>query len=183
MPSFYLALIAIVSNIMNIYKLFEGASKSRFGKWKLNFLLHRYIPFNQPHDLRVEYLSDQEVKVLIPYKRKNLNHIKGLHACVLATAAEYSSGLLLLYKLGFEQYRLIMKSINVEYHYQGKMSAIAIYKIDEDHFKKEIKAPLDKNGEVYTSCKIECYDLEDNHLCTASTNWQIKSWGKVRTKT
>lgn len=167
---------------MNIYQLFEGARKSSFGRWKLNFLFHRYIPFNRPHGLRIDHISDKEVKVYIPYKRRNLNHIKGLHACVLATASEYSSGLLLLYRLGFDKYRLIMKSIEVEYHYQGKMSAMATYTINEQHFEEEIRKKLEEEGEVYTTCKIECHDKANNHLSTAHTNWQIKSWEKVKTK-
>lgn len=167
---------------MNFEQLFEQAKKSRFGRWKLNFLLQRYIPFNHPHDLKVKELSDWEIKVAIPYKRKNLNHLKGLHACVLATASEFSSGLLLLYRLGFKDYRIIMKSFEVEFHYQGKTAAIASFSIDETKFENEIRKPLLENGEVFTVCEIHCHDLEGNLLCTAKTNWQLKTWNKVKTK-
>jgi len=168
---------------MDIEKLFRQAQKSSFKRWVLNFLLQRYIPFNRPHNLRIVQLNEQMVRVGIPYKTKNFNHIKGLHACVLATASEFSSGLLLLYKLGFKKYRIIMKSMDVQYHYQGKKQAFAQFELSNQVFKKTIQDPLEKEGEVYVSCLIETRDVDGNKLSTAETIWQIKSWEKVKTKT
>lgn len=167
---------------MDFHKLVDHAQSSSFGRWKLNFLLQRFIPFNKPHNLKVISISNKEVEVKVPYKRNNFNHIKGLHACVLATASEFSSGLLLLYKLDFKKYRIIMKSLQVEYHYQGKGDAIATFSINDEDFIEKVKTPLQENGEVYIDCEIKCRDEKGNHLCTAITNWQIKSWEKVKTK-
>lgn len=167
---------------MDFERLIKQASSSKWAMWKLNFILQRFIPFNKPHQLRVTALSKNEVKVLLPYQKKNLNHIKGLHACGLATAAEYASGLLLLYKLGMRDYRIIMESINVKYKYQGKQSGIATFKITEEEFDKNVLTPIQKEGIVYQLCKIDVHDLEGNLLCEATTNWQIKRWDKVKTK-
>jgi hypothetical protein len=149
---------------MNFNKLLEKAKASKFGMWKLNFLLQRFIPFNRPHGLEVLCVEQNMVQVKMPYQSSNLNHIKGLHACGLATAAEYSSGLLLLSRLGMKNYRIIMESIEVKYFYQGKSDAIAI------------------NGIAYKVCTIHLHDSNKNLLCTANTNWQIKSWKDVKTK-
>src|SRR5690606_9167838 len=116
---------------MDFNKLIKHAQNSKFGLWKLNFLLQRFIPFNRPHGIKIVSLNPNRVEVNIPYKKKNLNHIKGLHACGLATAAEFSSGFLLLSRLGMENYRLIMQSLEVEYFYQGKKNATAVYEISE----------------------------------------------------
>lgn len=167
---------------MNIDKLIEGAKSSSWGRMKLNFLLQRFIPFNRPHGLKVVHISDHEVKVKIPYCRINLNHLKGIHACCLATAAEYSSGFLLLHKLGMKNYRIIMESMEVSYKYQGKSESYATFKIDEIDFKEDVLAPLEKEGVVYKKCTIEVHDNEENLLCVATTNWQIKAWKQVKTK-
>lgn len=167
---------------MDIDKLIQRAKTSKWGRIKLNFLLQRFIPFNRPHGFKVVSISDYEVKVKIPYWRINQNHLKGLHACCLATAAEYCSGFLLLHKLGMKNYRLIMESMNVSYKYQGKTEAYAIFKIDEEDFQSNVLRPLKEEGIVYKKCVIEVHDISGNLLCEAQTNWQIKTWDKVKTK-
>lgn len=167
---------------MNFEKLIKSAETSSFGLWKLNFLLHRFIPFNKPHGLKIKTISKHQVQVILPYQKSNLNHIKGLHACSLATAAEYASGLLLLYKLGIKEYRIIMESIDVNYHYQGKSTATAIYELRNEVFKNEILDILKKEGKVIKLCEIEVFDQEKNKLCTVRTKWQIKNWNQVKTR-
>ncbi len=166
---------------MNFVKLIEQAEGSRFKLRVLNFLLHRYIPFNKPHGLKLTKINKEKVEVSIPFKKKNLNHIKGLHACVLATAAEYSSGLLLLYKIGSKDYRIIMESLRVEYHYQAKMEATATFEITDSEFHETVLTPLNNKGIVFKECIIKLHDKSGNHLCTAYTNWQIKAWKSVKT--
>jgi len=166
---------------MDFNQLIEKASVSKFGMWKLNFLLHRYIPFNRPHLLKIISINKNKVEVKLPYQNSNLNHLKGLHACAMATAAEYASGLLLLYKLGIKDYRIIMDSIRVNYLYQGKMDAIATFEIGEEEFEESLIKPLETDA-VLKECKIEVKDVEENLLCEVFTNWQIKSWKEVKTK-
>lgn len=166
---------------MDFNKLIQQARASSFGMWKLNFLLRRYIPFNKPHGFKIIRLDPDWVEVEMPYKKSNLNHIKGLHACGLATAAEYSSGLLLLSKLGMG-YRIIMESLEVKYFYQGKGKATASYKLDEQAYQSQVMEPLEKDGVCYIKCEINIHDQQENLLCTAYTNWQIKSWKDVKTK-
>ena len=167
---------------MNIDKLIASAKTSKWGKIKLNFLLQRFIPFNRPHGLKVVDISDEKVRVKIPYWRINQNHLKGIHACCLATAAEYCSGFLLLHKLGMKNYRLIMESMEVSYKYQGKTEAFATFIIDESDFQENILKPLKQDGVVFKKCTIEVHDKNQNLLCVATTNWQIKTWSKVKTK-
>ena len=166
---------------MNIEKFIQSAKKSSWGRMKLNFILQRFIPFNRPHGLKVIHIADNEVKVKIPYWRINQNHLKGIHACCLATAAEYSSGFLLLYKLGMKNYRIIMESMEVSYKYQGKTNAFATFTIDDEDFNTNVLQPLKSEGVVYKKCTIEVRDTNNNLLCIATTNWQIKTWDQVKT--
>lgn len=80
---------------MNIQKLIKNAESSRFSLWKLNQILWRGIPFNKPHKFKIIEISEGHAKISIPFKRSNLNHIKTLHACSMATCAEYASGLVI----------------------------------------------------------------------------------------
>lgn len=166
----------------NIEKLIADAGKSKFALWKLNFALLRGIPFNKPHNLQVIGISAHETVVRYPYKRSNLNHIKGLHACGLATAAEYAAGLTLLAKLGVSKYRFILESLEMKYHYQGKQDAIAKCTVDEETLHKEVIEPLTTDDATYIECEAKVYDVDGNHLCTGTSTWQIKGWEKVKTQ-
>jgi hypothetical protein len=167
---------------MNLNHLLDSFHRSAFHRLKVNFLLHRVIPFNAPHRLQLHKVSKEEIQVGIPFKRANRNHLKGLHACVMLTAAEYASGLLLLYNLDARKYRLIMKSISAEYHYQGRMEALATFSLNKGTFEEKLQKPLRRDGEVFFPCRIEVKDSESNLLSEVTTNWQIKEWSKVRSK-
>lgn len=167
---------------MNTGEIIEKAKTSKLWLWLLNKGLHKKIPFNKPHQLWITNLGDESVYIKIPYIRSNKNHIKGLHACVLATAGEYASGLLLLSRLGVKDYRIIMESLEAKYHYQGKGECIAIYKLLGEKLKNEIILPLQEKESIYFKCETEIYDLSKNHVATIYTNWQIKGWDKVKTQ-
>jgi acyl-coenzyme A thioesterase PaaI-like protein len=167
---------------MNIGKMIGAARTTSWGLWKLNFVLLRGVPFNRPHSIRLIKVDADEVQARIPYKRKNLNHIKGIHACGLATACEYTSGFLLLSELGVKKYRVIMESLEMKYHYQAKKAAIATFKLSAEELKATVIDPLEKEDSIYLRCEINCHDEDGNHLCTGHTNWQVKRWDKVKTK-
>lgn len=167
---------------MNFEKYIKNAKKSDFGLWKLNFGLFRIIPFNKPHGIKINAFTNNSIETIIPYKRKNLNHIKGIHACGLATCAEFASGFLLLTRLNSKKYRLIMERIEMTYHYQAKTDVIAKFSLTEEWLNSKILSPLKDQPSVFIKCSIELYDKNNNHIATGTTNWQIKDWEKVKTK-
>jgi len=141
------------------------------------------IPFNKPHGFKISELGDDHVKVRIPYKRINFNHIKGIHACALATASEYSTGLVLLNKLNPKKYRIIMQKMEMNYHYQGKMDVIVSYSVKDDWLTTNVRTPLEQHDAVVIDCEVQSHDIQGNHLTTGHIFWQVKSWDKVKTKT
>ena len=100
----------------DLEKLLSEAGASAFKRRIVNFVLARFIPFNQPHGFRISEVFDDGVKINLPYKRVNKNHINGIHACALATLSEYASGLTLARHLNRENVRLIMKDLKMTYH-------------------------------------------------------------------
>jgi acyl-coenzyme A thioesterase PaaI-like protein len=163
-------------------KIVEKAKKSSFYRGLLNFLLDRMIPFNKPHGFHVVEIGDYELKTCIPYRKSNFNHIKGLHACALATISEFTTGFLLITQLDAKKYRLIMQKLEMNYHYQGKMDAYAEFKISKDWLNKEIYLPLKSVDAIVVVCEVKITDKNGNHLTTGFVHWQIKDWSKVKTK-
>ncbi len=122
------------------------------------------------------------VKVLIPYQRRNFNHIKGLHACGLATISEFATGIVLLNNLGSDEYRIIMQRMEMDYFYQGKMDAYAYFEINQEWLNTEVIEPLKTKDAVVVVCEVKIHDSDKNHLTTGHIHWQVKNWSKVKTK-
>lgn len=163
-------------------KIIEKAKHSSFYLRLLNWSLNRMVPFNKPHGFKVLAIGDDYLKTLIPFKKRNLNHIRGLHACALATLSEFTTGFLLVSKLDGKKFRLIMQRLEMEYHYQGKMNAFAEFTATQEWFTENIYKPLEQNDAVVVPCEVRIYDDQGNHLTTGKVFWQVKNWSKVRTK-
>lgn len=163
-------------------QLLEKAKTSKRHLALLNFGLLRMIPFNKPHGIKIVAISDKSIKTLFPYKRSNLNHIKGLHACGLATVSEFTTGIVLLSALDAKQYRIIMQKMEMNYHYQGKMDSFAEFTVTEEWLNNEVVKPLETQESIVVNCEVKTHDSEGNHLTTGNIYWQIKSWNKVKTK-
>ncbi len=164
-------------------KIIEKAKHSAFWRWVLNQSLYRMVPFNRPHKFQVVEIGDHVLKALIPYRKSNFNHIRGLHACALATISEFTTGFLLLSRLDIKKYRLIMQRIEMDYHFQGKMDAFAEFKTSDEWFQQQIILPLKTQDAVIVPCEIKIHDVKGNHISTGKVFWQIKDWTKVKTKT
>lgn len=164
---------------MQLHRILEKAQTSGLHRRLLNIVLWRIIPFNQPHRFQLEQVKEASLQISIPYIRKNKNHINGIHACALATLCEYISGLSLARFLPPEQYRLILKSIHMEYLYQGKMKVKAQFSIDHSEIKA-IKTTLENEESILKTYLVQVYDTMQNHICTGSITWQIKPWDKVK---
>jgi len=166
---------------MKIQKLFKAAYTSDWGRKKLNTALRYGIPFNIPHKFKIEHIQPGHAKVRIPYMRKNLNHLKGIHACCLATCAEFVSGLVMMSSLPVDDYRIIMETIEVKYHYQAKMACTAEFQVTPEQAKTHITDKLKESDRVSFVCEVPIHDAEGNHVCTGFISWQIKAWTSVKT--
>ena len=109
----------------NIVKMMERASKSKWALRKLNFIFSYGIPFNRPHGFKIKSIEENAITSIARYQRRNFNHIHGIHACAIATIAEFSAGSVLMMKFVPNQYRLIMSKLEVKYHYQAKQDLFA----------------------------------------------------------
>ena len=162
--------------------LIVRAKDSAFWLTLLNFLLVRLIPFNRPHKFRIKQIDEERILVHAPYRRSNHNHIRGIHACALATAAEFSAGFLLLSRLDAGKYRLIMAKLQAEYFYQAKKDSIAITRLSNERMMVEVIEPLRHNAAVMIEMKTDVRDVSGNTVAEVCTEWQVKRWEEVRTR-
>ena len=167
---------------MDLNKMIERAKSSPFQMKIFNFGLSRMIPFNRPHGFRVVEIKDESIRTKLPYKKINFNHIRGLHACALATLSEFTTGLMLLTKCNPKKYRIILQKLEIEYLYQGKCDAYAEFKFSENWLNEHVIIPLEKDESTIVDCEVKIIDDKQNHLTTAHVFWQLKEWSKVRTK-
>ncbi|MBN8704112.1 MAG: DUF4442 domain-containing protein [Bacteroidetes bacterium] len=161
--------------------LIEQAKNSNFYLWLLNLVAARVVPFNLAHSFRITAITKQSVEIKLPYKKANLNHIKGIHACALATLSEYCTGLVLLSAIDATKYRIILKNINITYHYQAKTAVHAKFELTPEWIEANVLEPLKTSDAVFKEFKIETHDASNNHICTGLINWQIKPWKSVKT--
>ncbi len=162
--------------------LIKKGRRSQFWLWVLNHFLAWVIPFNRPHGFRLLEIGDDKVRSSAPYRRKNHNHVRGIHACAIATIAEFSAGFLLLSKLDPAQYRLVMSKLEVEYFYQAKENIIAQSMLNDDAFRLQVLEPLGEDGSCFILMETQVHDTAGNEIANGKTTWQIKRWDQVRTK-
>jgi acyl-coenzyme A thioesterase PaaI-like protein len=163
-----------------LFFIAHKAKQSSFYLWLLNRVLWRVIPFNRNHKVTIESLSDTGVMILLPYKKSNQNHLKGMHACALATLCEYACGIGLMTTLDPKQYRIILKDIKLNYHAQAKSEVRASFQITPTQLEQEIVIPLQHHGLTTQTYTVQAFDRHQKLICTGEVTWQLKRWDKVR---
>jgi acyl-coenzyme A thioesterase PaaI-like protein len=162
--------------------LVQKAQHSKFYLWVLNFMLLRTVPFNNPHKIKIQTIAEDGITMFAANTKNNRNHIKGIHACLLATLCEYVTGLSLLVHLSPKEYRIILKNISMTYHYQAKSDVHTKFNITKQEIENDILLPLKNQEALFKEFAIEVYDINKNHICTGLINWQIKAWKNVKTQ-
>lgn len=167
---------------MELPALMHRARRSALARWWLNLGLRRMIPFNRPHGFRVTPLPEGGMRVDIPFRKLNRNHIRGTHACCLATGAELCSGLALMENVDPRRYRIIMQELRMRYHFQAKAHAHASFAPTEQELGQKLLGPLAADEVVTFVAVVPVHDAHGNHVATGTITWQIKPWAQVRTK-
>jgi acyl-coenzyme A thioesterase PaaI-like protein len=163
-------------------KLLARARHSKGWLRVLNFMMSRIVPFNRPHGFFIVELAEERVRTAATYRRSNHNHIRGIHACAIATVAEFSAGLLLLSRLDPARYRLIMSKLDVDYMYQAKQDIIAETALSNAELQDRVLKPLESAESHSIVMETLVSDRDGNQIARAHTTWQIKRWDRVRTK-
>ncbi len=165
---------------MELGNILNKSQSSGIYRRLMNIGLWKLIPFNSPHKFKISEITNTSLKIKVPYIRKNKNHVNGIHACALATVCEYISGLSLARELSSKVYRIILKEIQMTYHYQAKMNAFTTFSLPKNEALL-IREELKSNDATFRRYIVEVYDEVQNHICTGNIHWQIKPWSKAKT--
>ncbi len=164
-----------------LMQLMQQAQHSKFKLWLLNRGALRMIPFNNQHGFIINKITPESIETKAPYQKRNFNHLRGIHACGLATIGELSAGMLLLMVFNPSKYRVIMSHLEVDYHYQAKMPVRSIAEMKADE-QQQLLQQLDSGEVILKEMHSNLYDDDKNHIATVKTTWQLKPWSKVKTK-
>ena len=157
-------------------------SKAQSGRpWLFSRIMQEVIPFNRPHRISVVKVSAVGCKVFLPDRRRNRNHLGTMHACAIATAAEYVSGLNVVEAFDMSKYRLIMSKIEVDYLIRPNGSCIAESSLSKSDVSL-INKGLDAEGVAKFAMVSTVTDSKNETVAKATIHWQVKSWEKVRVK-
>ena len=157
-------------------------NRAKSGKpWFFSRLMQEVIPFNRPHGICVVEISSSKCKVYLTNKRRNKNHLGTMHACAIATAAEYVSGLNVVQAFDMEKYRLIMSRIEVDYLRRPIGYCNAESGISKEQMS-QINKELDTDEVSNFSLVSNVIDSKNEVIAKATIHWQVKSWQKVRVK-
>lgn len=160
----------------------ERAKKGQV--WWLNAVFRRILPFNAPHGIRVKSFADGAVSVRLPARRSNRNHLNGMHACAIATACEFCSGLAVLSRFNMKSYRLIMNKLDVEYvRRPARGHCLAMAEVSGD-LSGEIEQMMrtSEDGAARFQMESRLVDSEGNTAAIARVHWHVKPWSEVTFK-
>ena len=75
-----------------------------------------------------------------------------------------------------------MRSLHMDYHYQAKQNAVASCNPLAIEIEQKVVRPLQEQEAADYTSTVMVNDNNGNHLATGTVTWQVKEWGKVRTK-
>jgi acyl-coenzyme A thioesterase PaaI-like protein len=168
---------------MNLFNWLDKliGSPTKTSLMVLNKVLTVGIPFNAPHGFKIKEISSETVRISLPNRKLNHNHIGGIHACAIATVGEYCAGMSLLTTFGSSKYRLILSELSVKYSYQGRVDlegACSPQQIDVN----AANSALSSEGKYLQKLNTFVSDKNGKDVAIVTTVWQLKSWDKVKTK-
>lgn len=164
-----------------LFNLIQKAQHSKIQMWLLNRVMNHAVPFNKPHGFKVITITPIQVQTVAPYHKKNFNHVRGIHACAIATVGELAAGLVLMANFSPKQYRVIMSRIEIDYHYQAKKDIVATATLSAAE-KENILHTLLQDNKTSQTVITEIHDNDSNAIATVKTTWQIKKWSDVKTQ-
>ena len=150
-----------------------NAAKSGKTRW-MSRLMQEVIPFNRPHRLTVLFLREDRCEVALPFRRRNLNHVGTMHACALATAAEYASGLCVLSAFGVGRVRLVMANMQIAYSRRGDSSCIAAAELHAEVLE-HVRTQLEDQGRCAFELHSVVRDSADEVVAEAKITWHLKA--------
>lgn len=164
------------------YGALERAKQGRVVR--LNAVFRRILPFNVPHGIRVTSFGETEVRVALPDRRANRNHLNGMHACAIATACEFCSGLAVLAQFEMKEFRLIMNRLEMDYSRRPVRGACEARAHIAPDLKEQVLRLMaeSEDGAARFIMPSVLVDSSGQEVARAAVHWHVKAWEDVKYK-
>ncbi len=136
-------------------------------------------PFHAPLRASVETWKAHVCRIRVKNRRTLRNPLCGVHAGALVTAGETPAGLVVLKSFPFSRYRLILKSVSVEYGRQARTDVLAEARLPDDQLLDAQQA-LREGRPALLNLQTALSEPSGVRLATVSTQWQVKEWSRVK---
>lgn len=158
----------------------RAAQSSEEGLRQLNEFFWKGIPFNKPHGVTIRHVSEERVTLSLPYEEPNFNHVETLHACALATLAEFATGLMLLVHFDPSEYRVLLQSMEIAYRFPGRRDAVADFVVDLAWLRNEIVPQVERGEGASIPLEVAVDDTGGHQLCSATLHWYVRRASRAK---
>jgi acyl-coenzyme A thioesterase PaaI-like protein len=163
---------------IDFFKLISKIPNETIKHHVLDAALTLNIPFNRWLGFHISELTEKKVAVISPERVLRTNHVGGAHACALALLGEYPAGLVLAQAFTVDKYRIIISSLQVQYHKQGRGLLTGVCEAPEKWPDFLSDGSGDGTGRVPMLTKIT--NAKGELVAEARTEWQVKEWDRVK---
>jgi acyl-coenzyme A thioesterase PaaI-like protein len=134
----------------------------------ISLLLGKMVPYVGTSRVRIEEMTEERVTVLVPNRRRNRNHIGGVHAAAMALAAETATGFVVGMNVPDSKI-LVIKSMKVDFKKRttGALRATATLSREQ---REQIRA--EDGGEVEVSVAATDSSGREPILCEMVWAWR-----------
>ena len=137
----------------------------------ISWVLRSVVPFNAPHGFAIGEISERGCSVIIPFKRKNRNHLGSMHACALVTGGEMAAGLYLATACDPRDFRLLLSALSTRFLIQAKEPLTA--RCESTLPRREEIAPSESR-EINLLTRIT--NRAGETVAEVETTWHLSRW-------
>lgn len=145
-----------------LLKLWKRLSPLPGGQWLFAMIFGRIVPYSGSVGPRIRHLEPGYVRVEIPDRRSNRQHLGSVHAIALMNVAEMASGLAMMSALP-EGIRGIVTNISIEYLKKARGTITAVSRVSVP------TVTSDTDFDVIS----ECLDRENVVVARATVRWRL----------
>ena len=137
-------------------------------------LMQEVIPFNRPHRLTVQSLSDERCEVALPFRRRNLNHVGTMHACPWPLPRNMPLACACSVPLVCGHVRLVMANMEISYSRRGDSRCVAEAELPSEMLQ-HVQTQLNDHGRCAFELHAVVRDADDEVVAEAQITWHLKA--------
>lgn len=142
--------------------------------WKFSFYLFSKLPLAWLMGIRISYADKQQCRLVLPFRRRNLNPFGSMYFAAQLAAAEMSTGLLVMTAC-HEQGNMSMLVTHISAEFTKKAVTDLSFECSQGDMIFESVLRASNTGEpVIIEAASKGFDLNRNQVCTVKIQWSVK---------